>query len=275
QTQFNAGDIVFVAYRTNASTPDEVAFLTFVNILPGTRINFTDAKYTDNAQKQCAGGFVWTAPASGVPAGSVVSISVDSPFGTSTGTVTGSSFGLSSSGEQVNVYTGTAANPNYITAISTNPWLSANINCTGSQSKLPDGLIDGQSSINTSTSPGNITGNTVNAYYNGTQAGTISELRTAILNPANWIGVGAGTTAQQWPTWAFPGPPYVVSATVLNQTTLSLVFSSALDNASAINALNYSGIAGLQTAVLAADNKTVTLTYVNPFVIGSANTLTV
>lgn len=50
QTQFNAGDIVFVAYRTNASTPDEVAFLTFVNILPGTRINFTDAKYTDNAQ---------------------------------------------------------------------------------------------------------------------------------------------------------------------------------------------------------------------------------
>lgn len=73
----------------------------------------------------------------------------------------------------------------------------------------------------------------------------------------------------------FPRPPYVANASVVNQTTLSIVFSTVLDNATATNVLNYSGINGLQTAVLAADNKTVTLTYTTPFVIGSTNTLTV
>jgi hypothetical protein len=277
QTTFVAGDIVFVAYRTNASaTSDEVAFLTFVNILPGTKINFTDAKYTDNAQAQCAGGFVWTAPASGIAAGSVVTISVDSPFNTSAGTVTGSSFGLSSGGEQVIMYTGTAANPSYITAFSSNAWLTTTTTtCNGSFSKLPATLTDGQTSINLSTAPGNVSGNTVNAYYAGTQTGTATELRTAILNPANWVGVGAGTPAQQWPTWAFPGPPYVASASVINQTSLQLVFSTAVNNATATNLANYTGITGLQSVVVGADTKTITLTYSTPFVVGSANTLTI
>ncbi len=276
QTTFAAGDIVFVAYRTNASTPDEVAFLTFANILPGTEINFTDAKFTDNAQSQCAGGFVWTAPAGGVAAGSVISISVDSPFSASSGTVTGASFGLSSGGEQVIMYTGSAANPSYITALSTNAWLTTTTTtCNGSFSKLPSTLVDGQTSINLSTAPGNVSGNTVNAFYSGVQTGTAAELRTAILNPANWVGVGAGTPAQQWPTWSFPGPPYVVSATVINQTSLKLVFSTALDNTTATNLANYTGITGLQSAVVDTDAKTITLTYSIPFVVGSANTLTV
>ncbi len=276
QTIFVAGDIVFVAYRTNASTPDEVAFLTFVNILPGTEINFTDTKFTDNVQPQCAGGFVWTAPASGVAAGSVVTISVDSPFSTSAGTVTGASFGLSSGGEQVIMYTGTATNPSYITALSTNAWLTTTAtSCSGSFSKLPATLVDGQTSINLSTAPGNVSGNTVNAFYAGTQTGTASELKSAILNPANWIGVGAGTPAQQWPTWAFPGPPYVVSSSVINQTSLKLVFSTALENTTATNLANYTGIANLQSAIVSTDTKTVTLTYSTPFVVGSANTLTV
>lgn len=275
QTQFAAGDIVFVAYRTNASTPDEVAFLTLVNIGEGTQINFTDAKYTDNAQAQCAGGFVWTAPADGVKAGSVVTILVDSPFTTSVGTVAGSSFGLSSGGEQVILYTGTAANPNYITALSTNAWVSGtHTTCSGSLSKRPAGLTDGTNSINLSTAPGNVTANTVNAYYNGTNTGTSAQLRTAILNPANWIGVGAGTPAQTWPTWTF-GAPYVVSATVSSQTTITLLFSKELDNASATNTTNYSGIAGLQSAALANGNKSVILTYANPFALGSSNSLTV
>lgn len=277
QTTFVAGDIVFVAYRTNASaTSDEVAFLTFVNILPGTKINFTDSKYTDNAQAQCAGGFVWTAPASGIAAGSVVTISVDSPFSTSAGTVTGSSFGLSSGGEQVIMYTGTAANPSYITAFSSNAWLTTTTTtCNGSFSKLPATLTDGQTSINLSTAPGNVSANTVNGYYTGTQTGTATELRTAILNPANWVGVGAGSPAQQWPTWAFPGPPYVASASVINQTSLQLVFSTAVSTATATNLANYTGIAGLQSSVVGGDAKTITLTYSTPFAVGSVNTLTI
>lgn len=274
QTDFNAGDIVFVACRTNASTPDEVAFLTFVDILPGTQINLTDAKYTDNAQRQCAGGFIWTAPASGVKAGSVVTISVDSPFNTSIGTVTGSSFGLSSGGDQVIMYTGTAASPEYITAMSTNAWLTANTTCNGSNSKLPAGLADGQTSINLSTAPGNVSANTVNAYYNGTQMGTIAQLRAAILNPANWLGTGSGTPAQTWPVWSF-GAPYVATASVTSQTTLTLIFNKPLDATSAALVANYTGIAGLQSAVLGSDSKTVTLTYSTPFTPSAAYALTV
>jgi hypothetical protein len=272
QTQFAPGDIVFVAYRTNASTPDEVAFLTFVDILPGTLINFTDAKYTDNAQPQCPGGFVWTAPAGGIKAGSVITILVDNPFSASAGTVSGSSFGLSSGGEQVIVYTGTAASPGYITAISTNAWLTANTSCSGSLSKLPASLTDGQTSMNMSTAPGNVSANTVNAYYNGSQTLEGTALRTSILNPANWVGTGAGTPAQTWPAWTF-GSPYIVSASVLNQTTLSLVFSKQMDEASAETSGNYTGIAGLQSVTLAEDKMTVTLVFATPFVKGSANTL--
>lgn len=276
QTQFTAGDIVFIAYRTNASTPDEVAFLTFVDIGEGTQINFTDAKYTDNAQPQCAGGFTWTAPAGGVKAGSVVTILVDSPFAASVGTVAGSSFGLSSGGEQVIMYTGTAANPNYITALSTNAWVTAaHTSCTGSLSKRPAALTDGTTSINLSTAPGNVSANTVNAYYNGTNAGNPTQLRAAILNPANWIGVGASTPAQTWPTWTFEAPPRVVSATVTSQTTITLLFSKEVTNATATNLANYTGISGLQSATLAASIKTVVLTYANPFALGSSNSLTV
>ncbi|MFN5383926.1 MAG: hypothetical protein ACK5CZ_04475, partial [Bacteroidota bacterium] len=70
QTQFKAGDLAFVAYRMNAlTTDDEIAIITFVDILPGTQIQFTDAKFTSNSPAQCAGGLTWTAPATGVASG--------------------------------------------------------------------------------------------------------------------------------------------------------------------------------------------------------------
>src|SRR5690606_21664809 len=133
-----------------------------------TFINFTDSKYTSNAQPQCPNGIVWTVGTNEcVPAGSVVSIQTSSLIA-NVGTVTGSGFGLSSNGDQVIVYTGTAANPNYITALTSNGWVTNNTACGGSLSMLPQGLVDGVSSLNTSTAPGNISGNAVNAYYNGT-----------------------------------------------------------------------------------------------------------
>lgn len=269
QTQFNAGDLVPVAYRMNAtSTDDEVALLTFVDILPGTIINFTDAKYTDNSPAQCAGGFTWTAPAGDcIPAGSVIVIKNDVPSA-SKGTTTGSGFGLSSSGDQFIVYTGTVTNPKYITALSSNGWLTANTACSGSSSKIPATLSDGVSALNTSTAPGNTAGNTVNAYYNGTQSGNPAQLRAAILNPANWVGVGSGTAAQTWPAWSFPGPPSVVGTKIINQTTLQVFFNRDLENATATNIANFTGISGLSSITKTNNGTladTLTLTYNNPF----------
>lgn len=278
QTQFNAGDLVPVAYRMNASgADDEIAILTLVNILPGTFINFTDAKYTDNAQAQCDGGFTWEAPVSGVAAGTVIEIKNDA-LTANMGTLTGNGFGLSSGGDQVMVYTGTTANPNHIMALSSNAWLTNNTSCSGSESKLPTGLSDGSSSINLSTAPGNVSGNTVNAYYSGTMNGTVSQLRTSILNPANWNGVGAGTSPQTWPTWAFPGPPSVVSVTTLSNTTIQIIFNSDLDATSAAQLANYTGISGLTQATVTSNGTladTVVLTYSSSFGSGSSYTLTI
>lgn len=272
QTQFSPGDMAFVAYRMNATaTEDEVALLTFVDIAPGTFINLTDSKYTSNAQAQCSGGIVWTATTC-VPAGTVIGIQT-SALVASTGTVTGSGFGLSSSGDQVIVYTGTAASPNFITALSSNEWLTANITCGGSNSMLPAGLADGISSINLSTAPGNTSGNTVNAYYSGVQTGSPAEIKSAVLNPANWTGAEASTAAQNWPAWSFPGSPTVQAATVLNNTTIQLVFNNQLNAASASQITNYAGIPGISSALVSGN--TVTLTYATPFISGISHTLTV
>ncbi|MFN3754025.1 choice-of-anchor I family protein [Flavobacterium sp.] len=258
QTQFAAGDIAFVAYRMNATaTEDEVAFITFVDIVAGTFINFTDSKYTTNSPAQCANGIVWTATQC-IPAGSVVTIQTSALL-SNNGTVTGSGFGLSSGGDQVIAYTGSNTNPNYITALTSNGWVTENISCGGSLSILPTGLADGISSLNTSTSPGNVAGNTVNAFYSGTQTGTPAALRTSILNPANWTGVAGGTAAQTWPTWNFPSSLQVQSVSVVNNNTIQVTFNNNLDVTSASNVSNYTGVPNLTSVTVL--NNVATLNY--------------
>ncbi|WP_333694011.1 choice-of-anchor I family protein [Flavobacterium sp.] len=274
QTQFQAGDLVFVAYRMNATaTEDEVALLSLIDIEPGTFINLTDSKYTTNAQPQCANGIVWTLGSTEcVPAGTVIRIQT-SALVANVGTVTGSGFGLSSGGDQVIVYTGTTAAPNYITALSSNGWVASNTTCGGSLSMIPAGLTDGVTALNTSTAPGNDNGNAVNAFYNGTQTGTPAELRTAILNPANWIAVNGGTAPQVWPTWNFPSTIRVQNAIVINNTTIEITFSQAVNVASAELLSNYTGVANLTSAT--AVNNVVTLTFGTPFASATNYALTI
>lgn len=279
QTSFQAGDIVPVAYRMNTSNADdEVGFVTFVNILPGTKIRMTDAKYTDNTPAQCPGGIEWTSPNTVIPAGTFFIIQNDVPSA-SIGTVSGSGFGLSSSGDQMIVYTGVNTNPSYVTALSSNAWLTgAHTICNGSLSKLPAGLVDGLSSINLSTCPDNVGGNTVNAYYNGPQTGSVGDLKAAILNPANWVGTAAGTPAQVWPNYNFPGAPRVLSAEVTSATSIRLAFNNDLNLLSAANTVFYTGIGGLGTADVSNNGTapdTVTLNYAVPFVSGNTYTLSV
>ncbi|MHC1708146.1 MAG: choice-of-anchor I family protein [Bacteroidales bacterium] len=278
QTVFQPGDLVPVAYRMNATaTEDEIAILTLVDIMPGTMINFTDGKYTSNTVPQCSGGFIWQSPAASVSAGTVISIQT-SALTASVGSLTGSGFGLSSGGDQVIIYTGTPAVPNYITALSSNAWVASNSSCSGSLSQLPAGLTDGVSSINLSTAPANVSGLTVNAYYNGIMAGTNAQLKNSILNPANWVGAGGATPPQTWPVWAFPGPPSVVNAAVINSTTLRIIFNADLDPVSAADLLNYSGISGLLAAMPTVNGTladTVILSFSSAFVSGTSYSLSI
>lgn len=274
QETFTSGDFAVVAYRMSATgTDDEVAFVTFKDIPNGTNINFTDAKYTANAQPQCAGGIVWTANANTcIPAGSVITIKTNA-LTSNLGTVTGDGFGLSSNGDQVIVYTGTADAPNYITAFSSNAWIVTGTDCGGSVSMLPAALTDGTNSVSLSTAPGNVTGNTANAFYNGTNDGEPSALRALILDPANWTTSASNTAPQTWPTWAFPKALQVttVSATA-GEVTIVITFDAPVDPVAGGDILNYTGIAGLGTATV--DGNSVTLTYAATFPSG-INTLTI
>ncbi len=279
QTFLQPGDILPVAYRMNASgAEDEIALLTLVNILPGTLLNITDTKYTDNPQPQCPGGLTWSAPAQVIPAGSVFSIRTGAGLAT-LGTVTGSSFGLGSGGDQVIVYTGTPSEPVHVTALSSNAWTSSpHTGCSGSFSLLPAGLSDGSSAIQLGNVPGNASGNTPNAYYAGVQSGSKELLRQAVLNPENWIGAGSGTLPQLWPSWHFPGPPQVTAAAVTSATTIRLVFNNDLDSLSAVNPDNYAGIPGLASAAVSVNGMlpdTVVLTYDQPFALGASYGLVV
>lgn len=272
QTQFTAGDMVFVGYRMNATAAeDEVALVTFVDITAGTFINLTDSKYTTNVPAQCPNGIVWTATQC-VPAGSVITIQTSALIA-NTGTVTGSGFGLSSGGDQVIVYTGSNTTPNYITALSSIGWVSANTTCGGSASMLPNGLVDGTSSLNTATSPGNTAGNTVNAFYSGTQTGTVAALRTSILNPANWTGVAGATAPQTWPTWNFPSSLQVQSVAVVSNTTIQVTFNNNVNVASASTLANYSGVPNLTSVSVL--NNIATLTYGTAFTAATNYTLVI
>ena len=200
---FKAGDMAVVAYRMNASTPDEFALLTFVDIAEGMKLQFADAKFTGT--DQCDDGLVWTAPAGGVKAGEVIAVLNDNPA-VSKGSLTGASFGLSSAGDQIIIWEGPAAKANHITALSSNAWATTGITCASkSTSILPTKLTNGTNAISHELTTGNTTGNTVNAFYTGTMDGTFGDIKKLVADYRNWNGTAAGTEAQVWPVWNFTG----------------------------------------------------------------------
>ena len=278
QTAFKPADISVIAYRMNAlTTDDEFDFVTFVDILPFTRIQFTDAKFTTNSPAQCSGGLTWIAPSTGVAAGSIVQIKNDLPS-TNIGTVTGAKFGLSSGGDQVIVYTGTNTNPNYITAFSSNNWLTSNTLCSGSTSMLPSTLSNAVNAIQHSGTKGNVSGNTANAYYTGPTTGTVAQLKLLIHDTANWNGSASGTAAQTFPNWIFPGSPSVVKAEVLSAKSIRVIFSRDMDSASVTSLSSYTGISGLNSISVTKNGSladSVTLNYSTAFQNNTAYSLTV
>ncbi len=274
----NSGDLLPIAYRMNASgATDEVLFVCTNNVAGGTVLQFTDAKFTTNAQAQCAGGLTWTAPASGLPAGSIISIQTDLGIA-NPGAAVGSTFGLSSSGDQCIVYSGPVTNPNYITALSSKAWTTGVLTtCSGSNSLLPSALSSA-TSISLATAPGNVNANSANAYYTGSQSGSWANLRDSITNPLKWIAAASGSAPQTWPTWNFPGPPAVTTAYIKSPTEVNVVFSRDMNNVSATNLANYSGLSGLISATMTQNGSlsdTVTLSIPSGFNNGSSYSLVV
>ncbi len=204
--QLAAGDIAFIGYNTDHL--EGYSFITLTTIPPNEKIYFTD-KGVKNAGAW--GGtiestFLFTAPAAGIPCGTVVNIIEaiqDSNILTISG-ITGATMTLSSgifnlgSGDQMFAYqyTGpgeppTPGDATFIAGLTseyeaiyvdTNGWTKEIEVSSTSESALPPGLTNGLNALSiTPLGP-----EFDNFKYAGTLTGTASVVRAAINNYNNW-----------------------------------------------------------------------------------------
>jgi hypothetical protein len=203
--QINAGDIAFLGMQTD--NPDAFAFVTLASIPGNAVINFTDNGWDGSALFTNETTLIWTAPAAGVPMGEVVIFRSTSPITLlGPGSVTGTLGGLSSSGDQILAYTGSASSPSFIAGISSNLFLTTCNTTTGgtnnSNTCLPPPLIEG---INAIAVPGDAT-ESDNIFVDFTDfSGSADDIRAIIMDPENWTydddTLNAGY--QAWPEWIF------------------------------------------------------------------------
>ncbi len=176
----NTGDIAIIG--TNFDNPDEILFVTFVDIDASTDIYFTDYKWDGSAwiTGGADGWLKYTTPAEGLAAGDVVQIKLDSPYRTNIGSTVsdGGLFRLinsSSSGDEIYAYLGTdKENPTtFLFALNTTgSW--------GANELLNTGLTDGDNALV-------VCSGIDNSKYTGTRTGTANELKSAIADvSSNW-----------------------------------------------------------------------------------------
>lgn len=175
----NPGDIAFIQY--NADGTDNFAFVTLVAIPAGELILFTDNGWLNtNGFRTGEGIITWTAPAGGVPAGTVVTLTT-APSA-SLGSVTeAGDLNFSADGDQIIAYqvTGDVIRP--IAALNNEGAAVFQADATSSNtSALPPGLTLGTSAIALTEID--------NAVYTGPRTGNRVTLQTALNNAANWTG---------------------------------------------------------------------------------------
>jgi hypothetical protein len=195
----DAGAIAFIGY--NSDDPDGFAFIALADIPPTEQIYFTDEGWNGSAWNgsPSEAHFSWTAPAAGLPIGSIVRIyeSATNTLTASSGTVSGLLVGTVfhyPAGDQVLAYqsaTGTdPATPQFVAGLhadyqSDNYDAATGWSATGnsdSTSRVPAGLANAVNCV--ALFPA--TTERHNAKYSGTLTGSADALRTAINDYRNW-----------------------------------------------------------------------------------------
>ncbi|MBE9007991.1 choice-of-anchor I family protein [Fortiea sp. LEGE XX443] len=182
----NTGDIAFVGFNSDGN--DNLAFVTFVQIEPGTEIHFTDNEWTGSSFNTGESGFTWTASSTITP-GTVVTIDNigSGTISSNLGTVAffdSSNRGIANSTEIVYAYVGATSTPTaFLTAIGNNTLTGvggggATVTLNGT------GLTVGTNAIEFASRDADAD----IAAYNGTRSGqaNFSAYLSEINNPANW-----------------------------------------------------------------------------------------
>jgi hypothetical protein len=212
--QLKAGDIAVVA--CNSDSPDGFAWVALASIPSNTVISFTDSSCSNNqfywsehleegSQEAGKGGpLLWWHSQTLTP-GAVVRF--DSAAASwSVGTASNHYPNFSAGGDQIFAYTGTivrsiftpgdyqgdagAATFLYGLDFGNAGWgIGAGTSC----SHVPAGLSTGAFTAV-------YVDDRDNGYYSGIQTGTVSELKRAIANPANWTTSDARLSPSLWPS---------------------------------------------------------------------------
>jgi len=220
-----AGDIAFVGWNSDGT--DDVAFVTFANIPSGTTVFLRDDEYTNSTWDSAAEGTIsWTAPASGIPAGTVVSIDQiinTNLTTTSTGTVAHveTGFDIINAENAVYMYKATI-------------WSNAPFTFIAAFCNLATfgGLLDG-TGLTDGTDAWSW-GDKDNWKYMGIRTGTVAELKTAMQNSSNWTNAdGTGDQSMTFDLSPFQinaADPNLPVITITNPATASISVGNEISN---------------------------------------------
>lgn len=223
-----AGDIAIL--QINSATLDRLAFITFVELNPGTVINFTDNGFTSATAVRTGEGFLtYTAPAT-IPAGTVISWNNGMAIaGTGWNSNNPSNFALAG-GDQLFVYQGTwGTNQTLVYGVSLSPWITSGSG-SSTTSYLPSALSNNIDAFAFSTSVDN-------AYYSGTTNGTQNVIRSLVAHHLNWTSSSSNQGVQSWIFTFGNATTLNGAATLLNLT----VFGSESLTLGSVGALTVNG----------------------------------
>ncbi|MEO1023830.1 MAG: T9SS type A sorting domain-containing protein [Bacteroidota bacterium] len=199
QTTLEPGDVALLRILaedpTGSGNTEEIDFVFLIDVEAGTSIRFADGGWNGTELRATETGEIeYTVPTGGHTAGTVITLSyeqndctINSPA--SDATAITSCISLSTSGDQILMYTGTFASPSFVFIGMTN---STQFQGPGSndpnQSDLPDVLVEGLTGVAAGASSG-AESEFDNIYYSGSlTSATKNEWLERIGNASNWTG---------------------------------------------------------------------------------------
>ncbi len=264
----------------NADGNDDFAMVTFVDIPANTTIYFTDSEWDGSQFGTDENDFSWNSGTATINAGTVISFNAISDISVtvSHGSITGEPGGVSGSSEAIFAFHGTAPRvpTTFIAAIANSNSAYGSLDNTG--------LVDGTTAI---------------TYPDGTDIGAYNGPRTGLDINGYWLALNdmpnydfqddSGDQSNDGiaPDLSFNTTSFVVSTedvtapavtnvSVLNQTTLEVVFSESVTSATAETLSNYSISPSLTVSSVSYDDasKTATIAHAG-FAVGTAYNVTV
>ncbi len=179
----NAGDILITGI--NATNPDQFSFVPLVDLPGNSQIIFTDNGWDGSALATSEGAVIFVVPASGMIAGTKVSVTANTVATVNVGTAAiAGNFALNAAGENLFAYIGPSASPTFLYGVNTNVSYLTSGSISASTTYLPPALSLGLSAL----PPLGTTAAVANAEYNHSirTSGSPNQLRTSVGSSANW-----------------------------------------------------------------------------------------